>query len=106
VNKAQPVMDKNDGPKQSGMENQMIKVAGNCDLCKERIEIAAKSVPGVVSAVWNINDKMLNVKFNVAETNSDAIQKAVTKAGHDTEKFKATDDVYNKLPECCLYRKK
>ena len=106
VNKAQPAMDKNDGPKQSGMENQMIKVAGNCDLCKERIEIAAKSVPGVVSAVWNINDKMLNVKFNVAETNSDAIQKAVAKAGHDTEKFKATDDVYNKLPECCLYRKK
>ena len=110
ANKAQPSMDPKmdmkDGSKQIGQGQQQFKVSGNCDLCKERIEKAAKSVAGVASASWNVTDKMLLVQFDAAKTNSDAIQEAVAKAGHDTEKFKAPDEVYNKLPECCLYRKK
>jgi Cu(I)/Ag(I) efflux system membrane fusion protein len=39
------------------------------------------------------------------ETNRNAIQKAIANAGHDTEKIKAEDKVYNTLPECCKYRK-
>jgi len=81
------------------------KVSGNCDLCKERIEKAAKSVKGVSRAVWDENTKIIQVEFNQVETNSDAIQKAIAKVGHDTEKFKASDEVYKQLPECCLYRK-
>jgi len=80
-------------------------VSGNCDLCKERIETAAKSVSGVSTAVWDVDTKKIKVEFNSMATNSDAIQKAIAKVGHDTEKFKATDEAYNKLPECCLYRK-
>ena len=38
------------------------------------------------------------------KANASAIQKAIAKAGHDTEKFKAPDKVYKQLPECCLYR--
>ena len=82
------------------------KVLGNCEMCKERIETTANSVQGVVSAVWDIPTKQLEVQFDASKTNSDAIQKAIANVGHDTEKFKAKDDVYNKLPECCLYRKK
>ena len=48
---------------------------------------------------------MLTVEFDGSKTNSDAIQKAITKVGHDTEKYKASDAVYKELPECCLYRK-
>ena len=48
---------------------------------------------------------MLHVQFDDAKTNSEAIQKAIAQAGHDTEKFKAPDNVYKELPECCLYRK-
>ncbi|NDP22577.1 MAG: efflux RND transporter periplasmic adaptor subunit [Paludibacter sp.] len=108
-NTAQPTMDPNmdmkDGSKQIGQGQQQFKVSGNCDLCKDRIEKAAKSVDGVAAASWNVTDKMLKVQFDATKTNSDAIQKAVAQAGHDTEKFKAPDEVYNKLPECCLYRK-
>ena len=75
-------------------------------MCKDRIESTAKSVLGVVSAVWDIPTKQLAVQFDASKTNSDAIQKAIANVGHDTEKFKAKDDIYNKLPECCLYRKK
>ena len=24
--------------------------------------------------------------------------------GHDTDKYKSTDKVYNNLPECCYYK--
>ncbi len=93
-----------DASSRTGTEHQMIKVAGNCEMCKERIETAAKLVAGVVSAQWNTTDKMLHLQFATGKTNTDAVQKAVANAGHDTEMFKAPADVYNKLPECCLYR--
>ncbi|HZK93405.1 MAG TPA: efflux RND transporter periplasmic adaptor subunit [Prolixibacteraceae bacterium] len=80
-------------------------VSGLCDLCKERIETAAKSVSGVSSAIWDVDTKKIKVEFNPAATNSDAVQKAIANVGHDTEKFKAPDEVYKHLPECCLYRK-
>jgi len=80
-------------------------VSGNCEQCKDRIEKAAKSVTGVSSAIWDVTTKKIAVEFNSKATNSDAIQKAISKAGHDTEKFKAPDEVYNQLPGCCLYRK-
>jgi len=86
-------------------EMQMIKVSGNCDMCKERIETAAKSVSGVTLADWSAETKMLHVEFNGEKTNADAIQKAIAAVGHDTEKYKASNLTYKELPECCLYRK-
>ncbi|MBA4411266.1 MAG: efflux RND transporter periplasmic adaptor subunit [Bacteroidota bacterium] len=85
--------------------SEQIKVSGNCEQCKDRIESAAKSVSGVNSAEWSSETKMLHVQFDGAKTNSDVIQKAIAKVGHDTEKFKASVEVYKQLPECCLYRK-
>ena len=108
-NKSMPEMDmsaKSEGSTQSkALTKVMFKVGGLCDLCKERIETAAKSVAGVSTAVWDLNTKKIMVEFNPQETNVDAVQKAIAKVGHDTEKFKATDESYKQLPECCLYRK-
>ena len=87
-------------------EHTSFKVSGNCDMCKERIEKAALSVDGVESANWESTSEMLHVNFNSLKTNSDLIQKAIAAVGHDTEKFKAPNEVYNGLPGCCLYRKK
>ena len=98
-------MDMGSGSATTKMEHQSIKVSGNCDQCKARIETAAKSVSGVSSADWSAETKMLHVQFDGAKTNLDAIQKAIAKVGHDTEKYKASDAAYKALPECCLYRK-
>jgi Cu(I)/Ag(I) efflux system membrane fusion protein len=87
----------------SAVDHTQFKVSGNCDMCKERIETAAKSVAGVSIAQWNVETKKMNVSFDGTKTSSDAIQKAVAGVGHDTEKYKAPADVYSKLPECCLY---
>jgi Cu(I)/Ag(I) efflux system membrane fusion protein len=82
----------------------MIKVQGLCEMCKDRIEEAARSVHGVTSAVWDQQSKQLHLNFNPSDTSVDAISKAVAKAGHDNEKYKADDKVYDALPECCRYR--
>ncbi len=103
--KEQPDMNMTDGSKMTKMAHQKIKVSGNCEMCKDRIETASKSVSGVRSAEWSTETKMLHVQFDGAKTNLDAIQKAIANAGHDTEKYKASDAVYKALPECCLYRK-
>lgn len=48
-------MMNNDGeaqPEPAG-EHAMFGVKGSCDMCKQRIETAAKSVNGVSSAHWD-----------------------------------------------------
>ena len=100
-----PGMDMSNGSGTDKMEHEMIKVSGNCEQCRDRIETAAKSVFGVASAEWSAETKKLNVQFDETKTNSDAIQIAIAQVGHDTEKFKAPDNIYKELPACCLYRK-
>lgn len=97
-------------PKASTKQQKMIKhatfmVYGNCEMCKDRIETAAKSVKGVTSADWNIETKQLHVEYDGSQTSLDAIHMAIAKVGHDTDKMKADDKIYNSLPSCCLYRK-
>ncbi len=87
----------------STIKTETIKVSGNCDMCKARIEKAAK-VDGVSKAEWNKESKMLAVTYDAAKINADAIGKKVAAAGHDTEKIKAEATAYDKLPSCCKYR--
>lgn len=89
----------------ANITHQNINVAGNCEMCKDRIETAAQSIKGVQNANWSIEKKTLHLSYDKTLTSSDEIQKAIAKAGHDTEKFKADDSVYSKLPACCLYER-
>lgn len=84
-------------------EHMTIKVAGNCEMCKDRIEKVAKLVAGVSSAEWNATDKLLGITFDKDLTSLEKIEKAVADSGHDTDLFRAKDDVYHSLPECCKY---
>jgi len=81
------------------------KVLGNCDQCKERIESALK-VDGVTKATWDKKTKIATVIYNPAKVKVDDLQKKVAAVGHDTEKFKADDKAYAKLPGCCQYDRK
>ena len=71
-------------------------------MCKSRIEKAALS-EGASAASWDAKTKMLAVSFDPSKTNKDALAKKVASVGHDTEKFKAEEKVYNSLPGCCKY---
>lgn len=91
--------------KEISQKHEMFKIAGNCEMCKDRIEKVALSLNGVKSAEWNIETKMMHVSFDSDQIKLIDIHKAIALAGHDTELEKAPDNVYNELPECCLYRK-
>lgn len=88
-------------------ENQTqttLNVQGSCEMCKKKIEATAKKVKGVKSAVWNQKEKTLQLEYNSSLTSVEAISKAIAAVGYDTEKDKADQKVYDKLPACCKYR--
>lgn len=82
----------------------MLGVKGLCDMCKERIETTAKGVQGVTSAVWDKATATLHLDFDSTQTTLDAISKAIAAVGHDTDRDKADQAVYDALPGCCKYR--
>jgi copper chaperone CopZ len=90
---------------QSGIIKTTFKVFGNCTACKERIE-EALDAPGIKSADWNIDTKELKLVYNPDKISIEQIHQLIAKAGHDTEKVKAPDSIYSKLPDCCLFREK
>jgi len=82
------------------------RVWGNCDMCKSKIEKAAKKIDGVKVAKWNVVSQKMFVKFNDQVTSIDEIQATIAGTGYDTEKHKAKDDDYNNLHHCCKYDRK
>lgn len=85
--------------------HDMLKVSGNCEMCKSRIEKAAKSVNGVISANWDVNAKVIRFDFDSTVTSKGEISKAIADVGHDTELDKAPEAIYVDLPSCCLYER-
>lgn len=92
---------------QKGIKNSTtvtFKVSGNCGMCKKNIEGAANK-KGVVKSEWNIDSKVLSVKYNSKKTTADEILKRIAYAGYDNEKFLAPEEAYAKLHECCKYER-
>lgn len=79
------------------------KVYGACVQCKQRIQKSLK-IKGVQSANWNVASKLLTVTYTPSIVSADQLHETVASVGHDTEKKKAEDDVYEALPDCCHYR--
>lgn len=89
----------------AGNKTEKIEVKGNCGMCESRIEKAVNGIDGVSKADWDKKTKKLEVTFDDAKTSVDKIEVAVAKVGHDTPNHKASDEVYNKLPDCCKYER-
>lgn len=78
-------------------------VKGNCNMCKERIESTAKKA-GAKTAVYSVDLQTLTIETDNA-VSADGILKKVADAGHDNEKFRATESSYQALPDCCHYER-
>jgi hypothetical protein len=85
-------------------KTETIKVSGNCGMCKTKIEKAAKTA-GASFADWNVDTKVLTVKYNSKSTNPAKIQKAIAGTGYDTQDVKTTEEAYSKLHACCKYER-
>ena len=84
------------------VKKETFKVAGECGMCKKKIETAAKNA-GASYAVWNVASKELKVKYKSTSANAAKIQQSIANVGYDTPYFKATEEAYNNLHECCRY---
>lgn len=89
----------------SAAKASTFKVWGNCGMCKTTIEGAAKN-SGATYANWDMESKMLTVKYAAAKTNDEKIQNGIANAGYDNVKFTAPDAAYEGLHECCKYDRK
>ena len=76
---------------------------GCCPMCEDRI-VAALDVPGVRAVEWDQFKEKAMVVYKPKKISEDRIQQLVADAGHDTDLFTATDEAYNGLEACCLYR--
>ena len=83
---------------------EKIAVSGECGMCKTKIEKAAKDA-GASFAVWDVDSKVLTVKYKSTSTNTAKIENAVANVGYDTKNVKASDDAYSKLHSCCQYER-
>jgi hypothetical protein len=95
---------RNFGPKP---KTESFKVYGECSMCKHRIENALK-VEGIKNTNWDEDSKILTVQYILTAdiTGLDKIEQLVAAAGHDNEKYKTADAVYQKLSICCHYERK
>ena len=88
---------------QSDIRTDSIKVAGNCAMCKKRIEDAAYT-KGVKRADWSAETQMLTVVYRPSKTDTAAIQQNIAKAGHQAGATLANEKAYEALPGCCHYK--
>lgn len=80
------------------------EVAGNCNMCKERIE-SALDIKGIKFANWTAETQTCNVTFNSNKVTKKEIHQIIAKVGHDTQVCRAKDEDYNGLHHCCQYKR-
>lgn len=83
-------------------KTETFAVSGNCGMCKNKIEKAAKEA-GAKEAVWDADTKQLTVTYKSSSTNTAKIQQKIAEVGYDNAGFKATNEAYDKLHGCCKY---
>lgn len=81
-----------------------VKVLGNCEMCKQRIESAA-TVKKQATAKWDEKSHLATITFDSTATTQEEVLKRIAYAGHDNEEFLAPDETYSKLPSCCKYQR-
>ena len=83
--------------------NLTFGVRGNCGMCKMTIEKAANSVEGVASAIWDVDQKKIDISFDDGKIDAVAIHEAIAASGYDTEQVAGNEEAYDGLPGCCKY---
>lgn len=86
-------------------EKATFKVYGNCSMCKKTIESALLKNPNIKRANWNVDTKMIEVEYNPHSISLDEVHHLIANSGYDTDKVKAPEAAYKKLPGCCQYER-
>lgn len=87
------------------LETAEFMVYGNCGMCKDRIERAARSIKGLVVAQWDEDTQNLKIKYQPGMVQLQDVHQTIADVGHDTDKVKTTDQLYKDLHHCCKYER-
>ena len=55
-------------------------------------------------ADYDLDTKKIHVVYKAKKWNEESLHKLATSVGHDTDKYKATEEAYANMHECCKYR--
>ena len=86
------------------VQKARLLVAGNCQMCKKRIETAS-DVKGVKSSTWDVDSHILSLEIDTSKTSVEKIAKLISEVGHDNEYYRADEKAYKKLHSCCIYER-
>ncbi len=93
------------GSHKSPIAQYQVKVWGNCDFAKSKIESSAK-VAGVLEAQWNKDSKLLSLQLDSTKVSIEEVMRGVSASGFDNDYFAGNDYEYEKLPDSCKYERK
>ena len=80
-----------------------IKVFGNCNMCKEKIEGSLKEKDGITAKNWDKKTKLLVVTYDAAKISKEQIGQKIADVGYDNQYATATEKAYKKLHSRCQY---
>ena len=86
-------------------KTEIATVAGNCGMCKDKIE-AAGFEKGISIVKWDMDTKLASITFDSNKTNKEVLLKKIALAGYDNDSFKAPEQSYKNLHGCCQYERK
>lgn len=78
-------------------------VKGVCKMCKDRIEKGTIKIKGIKYVTWDIMSNNVSLIYNSKKISLDEIHKGISLLGHSTNKYTAPSEIYNNLPNCCMY---
>ncbi|WKS95664.1 DUF3347 domain-containing protein [Riemerella columbina] len=81
-----------------------VKVYGNCEMCKSRIEKAGNKKREIFID-WNKETKIATISYDSLKTNESEILKRIALSGYDNEQFLSPNQAYDNLPNCCQYNR-
>lgn len=81
------------------------KVWGNCEKCKKTIETSV-AIKGVAEKNWNVESKLMTVKFDTTLVSLEEVEQLIANAGYDNDMYYGDDYAYAKLESCCQYERK
>lgn len=84
---------------------KILKVSGNCEMCKKTIESSLSNINGLNSCDWNVETKQLTVFIDTNQTDLSVVSEAISSVGYDNELSVANDSVYSNLHYCCQYNR-
>lgn len=78
-----------------------IKTSAVCDMCKTRIEEGLFTQKGIVSAILNLETKIVTVKYRGKKITEEQIRNYISSIGYDADTVAADKAAYDILPGCC-----